>query len=116
MPMTESCDTIIEEFHLRLERAGLAAIVIVDINSIDGGGLSLDRLVVDKERRGQGLANRVVSLFVQLCDDYAQHAEVIPKPLDEKTTREGLERLYSRHGFVVRVGGSVESLMRRTCR
>jgi len=114
MPSTDSPDAIIEEFQLRLERTGLAAIVAVDVNPAEGGGLSLDRIVVEEKHRGRGYANKVVSLFVQLCDDYAQDAEVIPKPLDAQTTREGLERLYARHGFV-RVSAN-ESLMRRLCR
>jgi predicted GNAT family N-acyltransferase len=115
MPSTESPDTIIEEFLLRLERDGLSAVVVVDVNPAESGGLSLDRIVVDEQQRGHGVANRVVSVFVQLCDDYAQDAEVIPKPLDPRTTREGLERLYGRHGFHP-VSPGIDSLMRRPCR
>jgi predicted GNAT family N-acyltransferase len=87
----------------------------MDVSPAEGGGLSLDRIVVNEQQRGHGVANRVVSVFVQLCDDYAQDAEVIPKPLDHRTTREGLERLYARHGFN-RVSPGEDSLMRRPCR
>jgi len=111
MPSFDTPDGIIEEFQRRLERDGLLSVATVDINPTEGGGLSLDRIVVAEQQRGQGVASRIVSVFVQLCDDYAQDAEVIPKPLDEQTSREGLERLYARYGFV-RVSAN-ESLMRR---
>lgn len=110
---TETPDGIIDEFQRRLGRDGLAGFVTVDINPAEGGGLSIDRIMVDEQERGRGVANRIVRIFVQLCDDYAQEAEVIPKPLDEQTTQEGLERLYLRHGFV-RVSAN-ESRMRRHC-
>jgi hypothetical protein len=38
MPSTESPDAIIEEFLLRLERDGLAAVVAVDVNPAEGLG------------------------------------------------------------------------------
>lgn len=114
MPSIETSDGIIEEFHRRLERAGLAGVSTVDISPVEGRGFSLDRIMVDEQQRGQGVAGRIVNVFVQICDDYAQDAEVIPKPLDKQTTQEGLERLYTRYGFV-RVSAN-ESIMRRHCR
>jgi hypothetical protein len=66
----------------------------------------LDRMEVHDEYRGAGVADEVMKVFTAYCDGYQFNAELTVRPLDERTTEEGLRRLYSRHGFVKRGQGN----------
>lgn len=78
--------------------------VIVDkcritVNSLDGRTLGLIGVRLESKDRGQGNASKALARLFDEVDVLGVPVMLQVQPMDRKTTREGLVRLYSRFGF-----------------
>jgi hypothetical protein len=111
---SESPDSVIETFKMRLEENELSNFVEVDLTP-KGRHISLDRIY--STQRCSGYSSRVLKILISLCDEHKMDIILIPHPLEDEFGRgmsnEQLENWYSRNDFL-REGNATE--MRRRFR
>lgn len=71
----------------------------ITVNSLDGKDIGLIGVRLESKDRGQGNASKALTRLFDEVDVLGVPVILQVQPMDKKTTREGLVRLYSRFGF-----------------
>lgn len=61
--------------------------------------IELDLIKTAPEQLGKGYADKVLASFLSIVDKYKLRVNLSVVPRDKTTSKEGLSKLYSRHGF-----------------
>lgn len=109
-----SPDEFIEEFGLLQQSEGPSPKTAEIILSPGRDVVSVDKIRVDPDHRGQGLASRALRLITRLSDQTGLPLEVIPRALEDGPISDSALRYwYERHGFASMPGADPPRLMRR---